>query len=478
MPITPTCPGIFPDEFSRDHRAIAALPTSVTAFVGRAARGPIDEPVAVSEFADFARVFGALGENDSLGLAVRTFFETGGAEAVVVRTAKNARAAKLEYGPVKLSASSEGGWGNQLRIRIRRGPDSAFHLQVRDGITGRIETHPNLTLRDSPRRIDRVVNALSQLVRWTADPPDADARVLEHAHEPAAGRSPWTDDSASTKVGRAGRGSCGCELGAADFVGPGRQANQQGLYALERADLFNLLVIPPYRDGRDVEPTLWKAAARYCRRRRALLLVDPPPDWADPESASDFLERLALRTPHAAICFPPQPEASAVDEPGVAARLSSATAAGLFARTDAQRGVWRAPVGLGATLGGVAGCLRTRFDESLGDDSRYVSVRRTALFLEESLHRGLRWVTFEANDESLWEQIRASVRAFMHGYFRLGAFQGRTPREAYFVKCDKETTSARDIELGVLNLVVGFAPLRAAEFVTVGLQEIAGKPSA
>src|SRR5947199_8343385 len=97
--------------------------------------------------------------------------------------------------------------------------------------------------------------------------------------------------------------------------------------------------------------------------------------------------------------------------------------------------------------------------------------RRLALFIEESLHRGLQWVLFERNDEPLWAQIRLSIGAFMENLFRQGAFQGSSPRDAYFVKCDAETTTQNDIDLGIVNILVGFAPLRPAEFVMIELQQ-------
>ena len=107
--------------------------------------------------------------------------------------------------------------------------------------------------------------------------------------------------------------------------------------------------------------------------------------------------------------------------------------------------------------------------------SKYIPVRRLALFMEESLYRGLKWVVFEPNDEPLWAQIRLNVGAFMHNLFRQGAFQGKTPKEAYFVKCDNETTTQNDINLGIVNIVVGFAPLKPAEFVIIYLQQMAGQ---
>jgi phage tail sheath protein FI len=181
--------------------------------------------------------------------------------------------------------------------------------------------------------------------------------------------------------------------------------------------------------------------------------------------------------------------------------------AGLFARTDANRGVWKAPAGVEATLNGVQAVVYKLTDnengalnplglncsrifpvygpvswgartlvgsDTEGSEWKYVPVRRLALFLEESLYRGTKWVVFEPNDEPLRASIRLNVGAFMQNLFRQGAFQGTTPAQAYFVKCDKETTTQNDINLGVVNIVVGFAPLKPAEFVVITIQQIAG----
>jgi phage tail sheath protein FI len=188
--------------------------------------------------------------------------------------------------------------------------------------------------------------------------------------------------------------------------------------------------------------------------------------------------------------------------------VPSGAVAGVFARSDSQRGVWKAPAGIEATFTGVpslavplsdaengqlnplgVNCLRTfpgigrviwgaRTRE--GDDRRtsqwkYIPVRRTALFIEESLFRGTQWIVFEPNDEPLWAQIRLNIGAFMQSLFRQGAFQGATPQEAYFVKCDATTTTQNDIDRGIVNIIVGFAPLKPAEFVIIKLQQMAGQ---
>jgi phage tail sheath protein FI len=182
--------------------------------------------------------------------------------------------------------------------------------------------------------------------------------------------------------------------------------------------------------------------------------------------------------------------------------------AGVMARTDRIRGIWKAPAGLDASLNGTQGlqtiltddengmlnplginCLRSfpvsgrivwgartmRGADQLSDEYKYIPVRRLVMYIEESLYRGTQWVVFEPNDEPLWAQIRLNVGSFMHSLFRQGAFQGKSPNEAYFVKCDKDTTTQDDINKGIVNIVVGFAPLKPAEFVVIKIQQIAGQ---
>jgi phage tail sheath protein FI len=302
---------------------------------------------------------------------------------------------------------------------------------------------------------------------------------------------------------------------AASFSPANAQANKQGLYALEGTDLFNLLCIPPYTASGDVETALVSAAAAYCESRRAFLLVDPPSAWVDTTTAvNQFLgtpDVVGTRSANAAIFFPRlrQPDPLLGNQVGTFAPCGAV--AGVFARTDANRGVWKAPAGIQATFANVpdlsvrltdaengelnplgVNCLRAfpvagqvvwgsrtlRGADQLADQNKYIPVRRTTLFLEESLRRGLQWVVFEPNDEPLWSAIRLNVGAFMQTLFRQGAFQGASPREAYFVKCDSETTTQNDINLGIVNIIVGFAPLKPAEFVIIKIEQLAGQVSA
>ncbi len=275
-------------------------------------------------------------------------------------------------------------------------------------------------------------------------------------------------------------------------------------------DLFNLLVLPRDADHGEADTRkLWGPASLFCQKRRAFLLMDPPASWTDTQKAVDAATgvnslRIGLVKDHAAVFYPNLK----IDENGREVMVGPCGAiAGVMARIDATRGVWKAPAGTEADLRGVTG-VQYRFsdgengvlnpraintirvfpngivswgartmdgDDAFGSEYKYLPVRRLALFLEESLYRGLKWAVFEPNDEPLWSQIRLNVGAFMHNQFRQGAFQGATPREAYFVKCDASTTTQHDRNLGIVNIMVGFAPLKPAEFVVLYLQQMAGQ---
>ena len=304
-------------------------------------------------------------------------------------------------------------------------------------------------------------------------------------------------------------GTDGDAPGVSDYQGS--EIDHTGFYALDLVDLFNLMVIP--RDAEMSEAdyrTLWAPASSYCEAHRAFLIVDSPESWSasytkvvDPGTGINSL-RIGVAKDNSAVFYP----RLTIQDNGLTRSIGSGGAiAGLMARTDSNRGVWKAPAGLEADIRDILGldltltdpengvlnkqgvnCMRVfpngivnwgaRTMDGADDFSsewKYIPVRRLALYLEESLYRGTKWVVFEPNDEPLWAQIRLNVGAFMQTLFVQGAFQGKTPREAYLVKCDKETTTQDDINRGVVNILVGFAPLKPAEFVIIKIQQLAGQ---
>lgn len=570
MPSALTYPGVYVEEIPSGVRTITGVATAITAFIGRARRGPVNVATTINSFGDFEKIFGGLWIESNLGFAVRDFFLNGGGQAIVVRlfhddpgnpqanppVPKPATTAPLTIGDFKIVAANPGKWGVALRAAVDVDNLSAdvaaamgvakadlFNLTIRDTGTGATETYLNLTLKDSPRRIDKVLAANSALVAFDGvpnaagtiaagsdalsikekdyadkkkalvDKQNADPSADVTAEKAAVTAAKTALDTALTAASAAV--SDGLALAVPDFLPANGQTNKQGLYALEQADLFNILCIPPYHssvDPIDVDPNLVSSAVAYCEQRRAMMVLDSPKDWTTKDKAKAGFnadpDQVGARSRNAAIFFPRLKQPNPLRDGQMEVFAACGTVAGIMARTDAQRGVWKAPAGLDATLVGAPSlsvaltdaengelnplginCLRTfpasgrvvwgsrtlRGSDQLADEYKYIPVRRTALYIEESLYRGLKWVVFEPNDEPLWAQIRLNVGAFMHNMFRQGAFQGSSPRDAYFVKCDKETTTQNDINLGIVNVVVGFAPLKPAEFVVIKLQQIAGQ---
>ena len=564
MPVATSYPGVYVREIPSGVRTITGVATSITAFVGRAARGPTDRAVVVNSFGDFESMFGGLWLDNALGFSVRDFFLNGGSTAVIVRlynadpAAGVLALAPLDVGALKFIAWTPGKWGVELRVTVDQtntsdtvakmlgvpGKADLFNVTVTDTATARSERFLNLTVKNSARRVDLVLTAESALLRYSGavDPNTAIAAgkdVLGTAEDKLAAakaaladkqnKTPGADTSAekaavdaataelNTALDKARNAvSDGLWLTVPNFLPANGEADKKGLFALEQVDLFNLLCIPPYHapiDAIDVDPNLIATAAAYCERRRAMLLVDSPKNWTKVATATQEFtdpnnDTIGTRSANSALFFPRLKYPNPLRNNQLEVYSAIGAVAGIFARTDGARGVWKAPAGLEATLNGVPqlsvsltdpengqlnplgiNCLRAfsvggrvvwgartlRGADQLADDYKYIPVRRTALFIEESVFRGLKFAVFEPNDEPLWAQIRLNVGAFMHDLFRQGAFQGSSPRDAYFVKCDKETTTQTDINLGIVNVVVGFAPLKPAEFVIISLQQIAGQ---
>jgi phage tail sheath protein FI len=415
--------------------------------------------------------------------------------------------------PLVLQAVSEGDWGNQLQAIVDHvvanpSDSKAFNLTIQfvDGDSITSETIRNLSVDPaSTRYAVEVIKAESNFVRVDESQPMPSDRPT--APEPPAPPAPPVK---SDKQGSNGAPP------QDDLFYIGNESQKTGLYALEKADLFNLLCIPPVNRSTEITTATFFTALAYCVKRRAILIVDPPAEWTDTtkaETGIDDIRKVLGAKPgiNATVYFPRLKLADPLKENRTQEFVPCGAIAGIIARTDASRGVWKAPAGIDATFSGVReltykltdgengrlnpkglNCLRVfpvygnviwgartlAGDDRLASEWKYLPVRRLALFLEESLYRGTQWVVFEPNDEPLWAQIRLNIGAFMNNLFRQGAFQGKTPKEAYFVKCDSETTTQNDINLGIVNIVIGFAPLKPAEFVILKFQQMAGQVAA
>jgi uncharacterized protein len=513
MPVATTYPGVYIEEVPSGVRTITGVATSITAFIGRTLRGPVDQPTRINSFGDFERTFGGLAADYPLTYSVKDFYRNGGSAGLVVRLNNGGTAARFVLppagDPLSLDAASPGTWANLLTATVDHGTvdptdTTLFNLRFTDAGGTDLETYLNLSVTESdPRYVVRVLEQRSNLFRV----------ALDGGGDPIVPATRPDEDTTSATTD----GTDSAALAAADYQGS--QADKTGIFALETADLFNLLCIPPDTRGGDTDSAVYSDAMGYCAARRAMLIVDPPAAWSANKATAASVAVAGLAglgltgtfARNAALYFPRVIEADPNRQGQLDTFAPSGMIAGVMARTDAQRGVWKAPAGLDASLNGIAGldvnltddengtlnplginCLRSfpvtgrvvwgartlRGADIQADEYKYVPVRRLALFLEESLYRGTQWVVFEPNDAPLWAQIRLNVGAFMQTLFRQGAFQGTTPRDAYFVKCDGETTTQNDINLGRVNILVGFAPLKPAEFVVIQIQQIAGQVEA
>lgn len=525
MPVQPTYPGVYIEELPSGVRTITGVSTSITAFIGRALSGPSNKPTSITSFSDFARKFGGLWMESTMSYAVQDFYLNGGSEAIIVRTVNGATPAEIsldsEAGipaavPLDLVATSEGVWSNSLLVSVNYNtadptaapgspptPDpDLFNLEIYEhndetNTDVKVEEYLNVNLLSaSARFLPRVLDQNSNRINVKKDSAGKWIVPIRRPEETA-------DNVAVTTQGD-------------DGDVPGTSDYNTSVDSLTKTDLFNLLCIPPPERDADTSADVYSNAIRLCVDKRAMLIVDPPADWGSiPEQAiqkpKDNLGALGItgtNARNAALYYPLINKADPLRENQVDTFVPSGTIAGIMAQTDTNRGVWKSPAGIDAALNGVRSlqvtlndlengqlnqlginCLRTfpitgsvvwgartmRGADQLADEYKYVAVRRTALFIEESLYRGTKWVVFEPNDEPLWGQIRLNVGAFMHNLFRQGAFQGKTPKEAYLVKCDSETTTQNDINLGIVNILVGFAPLKPAEFVIIKIQQLAGQ---
>jgi phage tail sheath protein FI len=505
MPVQVTYPGVYIQELPSGVHTITGVATSNTAFIGWGPQGPTDKAEPLHSFAEYTRHYGDIHPKSFLGDAVHHFFDNGGGTAFVVRlVAGDAQYGTTQAGGIPFTAASKGAWSRFYGVKVKLRDDAKpGNIRFRVGVVQfptdpsgnpdptraiEVEAFENLSANaDDYRFVNEVINDLdrgSEFVRAQA----------------VAGQDP--QDEPDPKAFDGGVDGTVLQPGDQEF-NTGLDAAMADGGPLDQIDVLNIVCVPGLVD----EAKLGQVQA-YCRKRRAFLIAD-----CDKDAKKDDFQKgpkgelTGDNAINAAFYFPWLRAPDPLSQNRIAEFPPCGFVAGVFARTDASRGVWKAPAGLDASLTGVTGpkvllndpqngdlniravnCIRTfpvygavvwgartlQGDDERGSEWKYIPVRRTALYIEESLYRGLKWVVFEPNDEPLWAQIRLNVGAFMQDQFRKGAFQGKTPRDAYFVRCDKTTTTQNDINRGIVNIIVGFAPLKPAEFVVLTIQQIAG----
>lgn len=543
MPIAVSYPGVYVQAIIQPSPSDSGVTTALTAFIGRAPRGPVNAPVPVNSWADYQREFGGLDADSSVSYQVRAFFENGGGQAVCVRLfepleSEGDGCATIALGPLVLAAASPGRWGDRLTATVDveeitaatakavgvADPGLLFNLTVTLADTNgavRSERYDRLTLDPAypERGLEAVLSALSDLVRY---------RSGDRAVAGASGQGDGGQDSAP--------------LSLITLVGD--ENGKTGLYALEKTPAFNILCIPPDLEDEDTAPLVYQTAAQYCGSRHAMLIIDPPARWlelanagqiGEIDPASDLAAGFHLDRyknswigRNAAVYFPPLLAADPLRNGEVRVFPNSGYVAGVWARTDVQVGVWKAPAGLDAVLNGGVGPAMTLSDadnallvpmginalrtfplagavvwgartvagaappvigpqeaawrgvEPTGpnppdDDFKYIPVRRLTLHMINWTQQNTRWAVFEPNDAALLGRLRVQISTWLNGLWTQGALFGARADEAYVVHCDASTTTLEDIEAGRVNVQIAFAAVRPAEFLVLDLQVAAAK---
>ncbi|HXS27411.1 MAG TPA: hypothetical protein VN730_07090 [Steroidobacteraceae bacterium] len=477
--------------------AIERSPTGVTAFVGRTLKGPVDRPVRVASFGAFQQTFGGLWQPSTLSYAIEQYFENGGRQAIVTRVANGARPPTLTL-PAERDELTLCGVNPGSREYLRASVDydglgeserDRFNLvvqRVRLPGTEQIEDQEifrRVSIEPGSARFIGDLLLESTLARLQGAPPAI--RPERTAGGPSG--------PAVRYVSSRNDGDDGAPLTDYDVIGSA--ASRTGLHALAAEQGFDLLCIPPLSRERDVGLATLLVAARFCRDRHALLLIDPPADWSTPQAALAAFRSWPFRSASAAMFFP---RLIALDRVRNRTELfgSAAAAAGLLARGDEQLPLWapaegeepilRSTFKLATTvsdpererlaqsgintLQSVRSSGRARLTpctlagDASGADLRPLPARRLALFIVRSIERSARWLLAAPNEPRSWHRAQAQVQQFLGELDREGAFAGGEPKDSYFVICDERVNRRETVAGGEVNLLFGIALVRPADF--------------
>lgn len=489
-------PGIEVQENTINEHSIANAPASITVFIGRTLRGPVSEPIPVCSFTDFEKIFGGLWSPSTLSFAVEQFFTQGGRQAIVIRVINGGKHATLTLasaGQVLTLSAVNPGTGECLRA-------SVDYDHVGENEADRF----NLVLQSLDERNSPVVLDQEIYRRLSVDPGSDQfvAKVLAESklmrvQGPVPNVRPDRsrlygagDDQRYRKLDD--NGDDGEVLSDYDVIGSGQEAT--GLFALRRVDIFNLLYIPPLAPGKDVRAVSLLVAARYCRERHAMLLIDAPARWGSAAEGWAQFRKLSLRSANAAMFFPGLITLDRIS--GEKREFPPCAAiAGAIARADGAGPIWngrsalvlrhqvRPSQYLSAQVAkrlGAEGlnCLRksegkTRLEcrartlaglECTVPAWRDFGARRRALFILHSVAQGTSWVAFEPNLGVLREKVCAQLRGFLGSLHDDGLLCGDSPGQAFFVHCDIDKLSQPNIPGLRVSILVGLALLKGGDF--------------
>ena len=485
---------------SRDSHAVDGVATGIAAFVGRTLKGPVSRPLTVKSFSEFQRHFGGLWQPSTLSYAVEQFFDNGGREARIVRVTNGARPPTLSLpaagGTLTLIALNPGS-REYLRASVDYDGLSAVDADRFNLVVQRVRTAGSELVED--QEIYRRVSVKAGAPGFVTDVLLQSSLVRVHGAVPEHRPHRSAGAPGGVAVGYTlsnPDGDDGAPLTDYDVIGS--RARGTGLFALAGGARFNLLCIPPLRRDQDVGLSTLLVAARICRERCALLLIDPPASWISAPVALQALRSWPFRS-DCAVMYYPRIQAFDRLRGRVEVFGSSAAAAGMIARSDESWPVWTATEPEEAALrpglrpavtvsdadrvrltqAGVNTLLAVRSTTRTGlgprtlaaggsgaSDWRYLSARRLALFVAASIEQGTRWVLLEHNGPATWARARTVAAEFLDELAAQGAFAGASPLDSHFVFCDERINGEQSVAEGKFNLLFGFATTRAGEFDT------------
>jgi phage tail sheath protein FI len=502
MPSSYLAPGVYMEEVSSGSRPIEAVGTAVAAFVGLAEKGPVDEPVLVTNWTQFKQTFGDFVDGYYLAHAVYGYFLNGGGTAYVVRVGGGNGATNGHPPVAELPAAGDGGRpsltvsalstvDNPETISVDVQPASedgagedTFKLVVKRGGQP-VETFDNVTTRRGPNNVITVVRQQSKLI--TAEEVKGKALAVPRSGEVALVGAPMTPAKA----------------GADDYVG--NSADRTGFGGLEAIDNVTMLCAPDvmaaFKAGVFTEEdvrSVQLAMIAHCELMADRVAILDTPRGLSAQQVKDWrMNTAGYDSKYAALYWP----WIKVTDPVAGKHLHvppSGHLAGIWARNDSTRGVHKAPAnevvrgvlslelnitkGEHDTLNPVAvNCIRAFPGQgirvwgarTLSSDPewRYLNVRRLFNYVEKSILSGTNWVVFEPNDPKLWDSVKRTVTMFLRRVWRDGALFGRTPAEAFFVKCDEENNPPENRDAGILTVEIGIAPVKPAEFVVFRISQ-------
>jgi Bacteriophage tail sheath protein len=509
-------PGVYVEEVDSGSRPIEGVATAVAAFVGFARKGAFNKPTLVTNWTQFTENFGEFMEGTYLAHAVFGYFANGGNIAYVVRVGEeanknNAQAALPAAGDGKdkgeafrVVALDPGDGGNQLEVEIAKAthgsPDDTFKLVVKKkDQPDPVEVFDDLTMKSGVQNVVKVVNARSNTIQLEALEPGVPIATL-----PAPGPVTLAGGVAAN----------GHPITKEEYVGD--SAARSGFGGLEEIDEVTMVCVPDamaaYQEGLKNGKTTFtgedlqvvqQAMVDHCQLMGDRVAILDAPPGLKVQDMLDWRAKTNYDSKYATLYWP----WIKVSDPASGNNIlvpPSGHMAGVWARSDATRGVHKAPANE-VVRGAIA--LETRITKGehdllnpegincirefpgLGirvwgartissDQSwRYVNVRRLFNYIEESVLEGTQWVVFEPNDQALWARVRRTITAFLLGSWRDGALFGATPEEAFYVKCDAENNPPESVDAGRLICEIGIAPVKPAEFVVFRIAQYSGGAS-